>query len=42
MSESNMDDSQNKQMWHDFTRLITWGTIGCLAIVALMALFLTP
>jgi len=36
-----MDISQHKQMWVDFTRLITWGTVGCLAIVALMALFLT-
>ncbi|MBT3790695.1 MAG: aa3-type cytochrome c oxidase subunit IV [Alphaproteobacteria bacterium] len=42
MSEGQMDDSQNKQMWTDFTKLITWGTIGCLAIVALMAAFLTP
>ena len=42
MSESPMDTSQQKQMWSDFVRLITWSTVGCLVIVALMAAFLTP
>ena len=41
MSEGNMDISQQKQMWTDFTKLMTWGTVGCLVIVALMAAFLT-
>ena len=36
-----MDISQQKQMWTDFVSLITWGTISCLVIVGLMALFLT-
>ncbi len=41
MIEGQMDVSQQKQMWHDFTRVMTWGTVGCIAVVALMAAFLT-
>jgi len=42
MTESPMDVSQQKQMWHDFTRIIIWSTVGCLVVIALMAAFLTP
>jgi len=41
MTEGQMDITQQKQMWSDFVRVMTWGTVGCLVVVALMGAFLT-
>lgn len=40
MTEGQMDASQHKQTWHDFTRIVTWSTVACLVVLALMAAFL--
>jgi hypothetical protein len=40
MTEGQMDISQQDKMWADFTRIMTWSTIFCVAVLALMAAFI--
>ena len=35
-----MDNQNHKDTWNHFTKLVLWGTIAIIAVLALMAIFL--
>jgi hypothetical protein len=35
-----MDNENHKSTWNNFTKLVTWGTIGVILVLILMAIFL--
>ena len=35
-----MDNKIHKDTWNNFTKFVTWGTIGVILVLILMAIFL--
>ena len=35
-----MDNENHKKIWNNFTKFVTWGTIGVILVLVLMAIFL--
>jgi hypothetical protein len=35
-----MDNENHKDTWNNFTKFVSWGTVGVIGVLVLMAIFL--